>query len=207
MVGSGDRMSICWAIFGKAADLGVGLDAPDKDTLYHACQGLSLAQPDTTASCAAIEIYHSCKGSNGCHAQGGCGFAQSDAGGGSCGCSSCGGSAPAAKLQGTCGAPSTVPYSAPSDNKCATFGGCAVPISASQVYPDTAPPPTMKLYDFVGPEHKAQALPDTMAFACGDSVYEKAWDAYKAVMASRGQPVTAPMPEPTDLRLALPPST
>lgn len=207
MVGSGDRMSICWAIFGKAANLGAGLDAPDKDTLYHACQGLSLAQPDTTASCAAIEIYHSCKGSNGCHAQGGCGFAHSDEGGGSCGSSSCGGSAATAKLHGTCGAPSTIPYSAPSDNKCASFGGCAVPISASQVYPDTAPPPTMKLYDFVGPKHESQVLPNTMAFACGDSVYEKAWEAYKAVMASRGQPVTAPMPEPTDLRLALPPST
>lgn len=206
MVGSGDRMSICWAILGKSANLGVGIDAPPKDILHHACQGLALADPDTTASCAAIGLYHSCKGSNGCHAQGGCGFAHSDEGGGSCSTASCGGSA-AAKLQGSCGAPSTIPYSAPSDNKCATFGGCAVPISASQVYPVTQPPPVMKLYDFIGPEHKAQPLPDTIAFACGDAVYEKAWEAYKMVMASRGKPVTAPMPAPTDLRLALPPST
>ena len=42
--------------------------------------------------------------------------------------------APAA---GSTGKPT--PYSAPSDNKCATFGGCAVPISASQLYPETAP--------------------------------------------------------------------
>jgi hypothetical protein len=207
MVGSGDRMSICWAICGKAADLREGLDAPDKTALYHACQGLSLAEPDTAASCAAIEIYHSCKGSNGCHAQGGCGFAHSDQGGGSCGGASCGGSATSTRLHGTCGAPSTVPYSAPSDNKCASFGGCAVPISASQVYPTTAPPPAMKLYDFIGPEHQSQPLPNIMAFACGDLVYEKAWEAYKAVMASRGHTVTTSMPAPTDLRLALPPST
>lgn len=206
MVGSGDRMSICWAISGKPADLGVGLDAPDTGALYHACQGLSLAQPDPTASCAAIEIYHSCKGSNGCHAQGGCGFAQPITGGGSCS-AGCGRSALAAGVQGTCGAPTAVPYSAPSDNRCAAFGGCAVPISASQVYPDTGPPPVMKLYDFIGPEHKATPLPDTLAFACGDSVYEKAWEAYKAVMANRGSPVSASIPPPTDLRLALPPST
>lgn len=209
MAGSGDRMSICWAIFGLSADLSVGLDAPDTGKLYHACQGLSLAEPDTAASCAAIEIYHSCKGSNSCHAQGGCGFAHSDEGGGGGGCSSasCGGKVAAPKLQGTCGAPGTALFSAPSDNKCASFGGCAVPISASQLYPVTETPPTMKLYDFVGPDHQARQLDSTMAFACGDSVYEKAWEAYKAVMASRGQPVGTPMPKPTDLRLALPPST
>lgn len=204
MAGSGDRMSICWAICGKPADLSVGLDAPDHGTLYHACQGLSLADPDPTASCAAIEIYHSCKGSNGCQAQGGCGFAHPDQGGGSC--SSVSAAAPGSSLQGTCGAPTAIPYSAPSDNKCATFGGCAVPISASQLFPGGAPP-VMRLYDFVGPDHAAQPLPQVMSFARGDLVYEKAWDAFKTVMASRNMPVTAPMPAPTDLRLALPPST
>jgi hypothetical protein len=65
----------------------------------------------------------------------------------------------------------------------------------------------MKLYDFEGADHKSAPLDQTMPFTQGESVYEKAWEAYKAVMAKRGQPVTAPMPEPTDLRLALPPST
>ena len=195
MAGSGDRISIYWAVFGKAPDLSLGLQAPDPAVLYHACQGLSLADPDTRASCAAIEIYHTCKGSNGCHAQGGCGFAQSDSGGGNCGQSG----------KVLCGAP--VPYSAPSDNKCKTFGGCAVPISASQLYPVTAPPPAMKLYDFIGPEHKSDPLPTTMAFTVGDSVYEKAWEAYCEVMKHRGNPVTQKMPAPTDLRIALPPST
>lgn len=201
MVGSGDRMSICWAITGQSADLRHGLDAPGKDTLYHACQGLSLAKPDTGASCAAIEIYHTCRGSNGCHAQGGCGFAQRDTGGGGL----CGAKVAQAPAAGSTG--KVTPYSAPSDNKCASFGGCAVPISASQLYPETAPPPAMKLYDFEGPDHQAVPLGQTMAFTKGDSVYEKAWEAYKAVMAKRGAPVTAPMPEPTDLRVALPPST
>lgn len=196
MAGSGDRVSICWAIFGKAPDLGLGLNAPEPDRLYHACQGLSLAQPDVQASCAAIEIYHTCKGSNGCHAQGGCGFAHSDTGGGSC-----------SQSVAQAPTPASTPYSAPSDNKCASFGGCAVPISASQLYPVTPPPPEMKLYDFVGPDHAATPLGGTMAFTTGDSVYEKAWEAYQAVMASRGQPVTAAMPEPTALRIALPPST
>lgn len=197
MGGSGDRVSICWAIFGRAPDLRLGLAEPDQATLYHACQGLSLADPDITASCAAIEIYHTCKGSNGCHAQGGCGFAQLDKGG-----SNCGHSAPAASA-----ANATDPYSAPSDNKCKTYGGCAVPISASQLFPVTAPPPVMKLYDFVGEAHKSTPLGSTMAFTVGDSVYGKAWEAYCAVMASRGQPVKGSMPAPTDLRLALPPST
>ena len=35
-------------------------------------------------------------------------------------------------------------YSAPGDNKCATFGGCAVPISASQLFPKSG---TMDLFD------------------------------------------------------------
>jgi hypothetical protein len=45
-----------------------------------------------------------------------------------------------------------------------------------------------------------------MSFALGDNVYDKAWEAYGKVMAARGTPVGAP-PAPTDLRLALPPST
>lgn len=209
MSGSGDRMSICWAIMGQAPDLSRGLDQPDPGKLYHACQGLSLADPDTTASCAAIEIYHTCKGSNGCHAQGGCGFVQSDAGGGSCGASSCGATGKVeASVGAGCGAPPIKPlYSAPSDNKCATFGGCAVPISASQLYPAMSASAMMKLYDFIGPEHNAQPLNQTMPFAQGDAVYAKAWEAYKAVMAERQTPVEGDMPEPTDLRLALPPST
>jgi hypothetical protein len=203
MAGSGDRVSINWAIFGKAPDLSLGLKAPDPTVLYHACQGLSLANHDTKASCAAVEIYHTCKGSNGCHAQGGCGFAHPDTGGGNCSQSAVSNSASAVK--GTCGAP--IPYSAPSDNKCKTFGGCAVPISASQLYPVTAPPPVMKLYDFVGPEHTSTPLDKTMAFTVRDSVYEKAWEAYCTVMDSRGTPVKDKMPAPTALRVALPPST
>ncbi|MES2208098.1 MAG: ferritin-like domain-containing protein [Pseudomonadota bacterium] len=215
MVGSGDRVSICWAIFGKAPDLSVGVGAPVEGKLYHACQGLSLDGSDAS-NCAAIEVYHSCRGSNGCHAQGGCGFAQLDSGGGSCGSASCSALRVKAPILGKggevlCGGPTppTPPasiYSAPSDNKCKTFGGCAVPISASQLFP-ISQPSTMQLYDFVGPEHNSTKI-GTMPFQLGDSVYEKAWQAYSQVMKSRGKDAgAAPAPAATDLRIALPPST
>ena len=63
----------------------------------------------------------------------------------------------------------------------------------------------MLVYDFVGPQHTKEKIGE-MTFALGDSVYDKAWQAYKEVMAHRGKPVGDP-PKPTDLRIALPPST
>lgn len=220
MSGSGDRVSLCWAVFGKAPNLALGVGQVNPDALYHACQGMSL--DGGSSDCAAIEVYHTCRGSNSCKAQGGCGFAQLDTGGGSCGHSGgCGmtasvpdGHAPymlrgrkshAGATDGNlCGAPtpSTGDYSAPSDNKCATFGGCAVPISASQLYPEGG---TMVLYDFVGTGHTSQKIGD-MTFALGDPVYDKAWEAYQKVMSHRGTQVKAP-PGASDLRIALPPST
>ena len=211
MVGAGDRFSICWAVLGQSPDLTQGVPLPDRDTLYHACQGLALSgDPKASAidGCAALAVYHTCRGSNGCHAQGGCGFAQLDSGGGSCGHSVKAAPLPAAA--NLCGGP-TPPkpdaslYSAPSDNKCQTFGGCAVPISASQLYPAGG---TMTLYDF-GSEPPHGAMPmrgDTLSFALGDSVYDTAWEAYAKVMAARGKDA-GDKPTPSDLRLALPPST
>jgi len=41
--------------------------------LNHACQGLAL-EPEAgedPAGCAAVEIYHTCRGSNDCKAEGG----------------------------------------------------------------------------------------------------------------------------------------
>jgi hypothetical protein len=211
MVGAGDRFSICWAVLGQSPDLSQGVPLPDPDTLYHACQGLSL-NGDPKASgpggCAALAVYHTCRGSNGCHAQGGCGFAQLDSGGGSCGHSVK--AAPLASGANLCGgpkpaAPTASLYSAPSDNKCKTFGGCAVPISASQLYPAGG---AMTLYGFgAEPPHAAMPMRGSpLSFALGDSVYDKAWEAYAQVMAARGrQP--GDKPAPTDLRMALPPST
>lgn len=191
MVGAGDRISICWAVLGRAADLGRDLPAPPQG-LQHGCQGMDLgtgSEVNAGAACAALGVYHSCRGSNGCHAQGGCGFAQLDSGGGQCG-------APSPGAAGK--------FSAPGDNQCAGFGGCAVPISASQLYPSGG---TMALYDFgPGPGHAARPLADTLGFELGESVYDKAWQAYGAVMKARGRDA-GPRPAPTDLRLALPPST
>jgi hypothetical protein len=217
MAGSGDRMSICWAIFGKAPDLSLGIGKPSSDTLYHACQGLSLEADSAggleVEGCAAIEVYHTCRGSNTCKAQGGCGFAQWDSGGGSCGAGGCGAMRVANPHIGKheevlCGGPTPSPdgklYSAPSDNKCASFGGCAVPISASQLFPDGG---TMKLYNFgPAPGYQSEPLGEDIPFEKGEVVYDVAWRAYSMVMAKRGQ-TPGDKPQPSDVRIALPPST
>lgn len=197
MAGSGDRMSTAWAVFGKTPDLSVGIGQPDKNIVNHACQGLSLDPVGGkygTNACAMTSIYHTCRGSNLCKGQGGCGFVQLTSGGGSCGGAggSCGGAsktsnAPKASpvaggscqsqaVQGggcsavslrahgglcgtpspsptpsSCGAPTPTPsgpmYTAPSDNICGGFGGCAVPISALQLYPKSG---TMEVWALTG---------------------------------------------------------
>ncbi|QSJ15514.1 hypothetical protein JYQ62_27290 [Nostoc sp. UHCC 0702] len=193
MVGSGDRVSISWAIFGKAPDLSLGIGLPeDTNKLYHACQGLDIENPDDTSE-APVQVFHTCRGSNKCKAQGGCGFAQLDSGGGSCR------HMPVAKP--------TIPkeenlYSSPSHNKCKSFGGCAIPISASQLFPKEG---MMRIYNFVGPRHEPNCI-NKMSFKLGDNVYDKAWEAYTQVMAARGQK-PGEKPKPSDLRLAFPPST
>ena len=280
MAGSGDRMSLCWAVFGKAPDLAKGVTAKTAGILYHSCQGLNLDpnNPGDPNNCAAMEVFHTCKGSNTCASEGGCGFVQSVQGGSSCGSSSCGQSgapspgcgaqgkasqgcgahgkpsqgcgahgAPspgcgtklkmlAATKKGTagCGHPATkascgqhadkngcgptppptpaskVPtyYSAPSDNRCASYGGCAVPISASQMYPspgNDAMQGQMELFNFIGTQFQPVPI-NTMAYNEGDLVYDVAWNAYIAVLQARNRPIPA-KPKPSDIRLAFPPST
>jgi hypothetical protein len=225
MSGSGDRMSICWAIFGKAPDLALGILPKTNGVLYHACQGLNLdpSQKEEVNNCAAVEVFHTCRGSNDCKAEGGCGFVQSTQGGASsCGSSGGGGScsakasfsfpgklgykAPAesGKVQAGCGAPQF--YSAPSDNKCNTFGGCAIPISASQIFPTPAAVLDMELNDFVGADFNSVPF-GKLAYQEGELVYDVAWKAYCEVLAHRGKPVPAERPKPSDIRLAFPPST
>ena len=209
MGGSGDRMSICWAIFGKIPDITLGVNSPTEPPLdrhnhiYHACQGLNLDEDikSDSATCAPADLFHTCKGSNECKAEGGCGFVQTPKGGGGCGASTS-----FTFLQGS--ADKKSPYSPPSDNACGTLGGCAVPISASQMYP---PLPagedyTMELNDFgAKPSYKPQAF-GIMDYAKGELVYDVAWRAYTEVLKKRGAPVPD-KPKPSDLRLAFPPST
>jgi len=108
-------------------------------------------------------------------------------------------------------------YSAPSDNKCASFGGCAVPISASQLYPipDSTEPDEkvgwMDLFDFVGQTAEPKEIKDGMRkvlqrFEVGERVYDIAWDAYVKVLTHRKQPIPD-KPKDSELRLAFPPST
>ncbi len=292
MSGSGDRMSLCWAVFGKAPDLSLGIEPKTPGILYHACQGLNMDHnnPDNPAHCAAVAVYHTCKGSNTCAAEGGCGFVQNVKGGGSCSGSGsgCGGKSPApasgntpAKQPSGCGAsghpsscgapvqpssgcgsksnlmamrnsgkpgpanphtsqaptatangcgkpapsngcggpapsscgvvPPTGPvyYSAPSDNKCASFGGCAVPISASQLFPATPDgnktTGQMELFNFLGSQFQSTPI-NYMDYNAGDLVYDVAWNAYIAVLQARNRPIPA-KPKPSDIRLAFPPST
>lgn len=204
MVGSGDRMGLYWAVYGSAPTLRQGMAAQPTSALQHACQGLAL--DGSGGNCAAPAIYHSCKGSNTCATQGGCGFAHGVSGGGNCsqaigGRGGCGQSAPRAPaVGGTCGLPDF--FSAPADNKCAGLGGCAVPISASQLYPTAG---TMELFNFTGSDNTPTPIAE-LPFAVGDSVYDIAWQAFEKVMANRQLPPGI-KPSPTDLRIALPPST
>jgi len=212
MSGTGDRMSICWALFGKAPDLSIAPPAKKDKTLYHACQGMAL-DPNTPVQqwgCASPTIYHTCIGSNGCRSEGGCGFVQSTAGGGSCGGSGCGGKS-LRGVQAASGCPTPPPpattYGAPADNKCGAFGGCAVPISASQMYPDPKGP--MEFYNFVQAsdgQWSSEAIPGDYNYTKGQLVHDVAWDAYTAVLNTRKQKVPA-KPAPNDIRLAFPPST
>jgi hypothetical protein len=205
MYGSGDRVSICWAVFGKYPDITQGIAEKSGGILYHACQALSLDNQGN--SCAPVAVFHSCRGSNDCKAEGGCGFVQL------VGQTSiiCGNKVlkdnlkPVPPLQKILDL-----YSAPSDNTCAGYGGCAIPISASQLYPaPDADNPTaqgkMEVFDL------GAATPvklEDINYSMGDKVYDIAWNAYIEVLKSRK---VNPLPEkPTvdsDLRLAFPPST
>ncbi|MBB1504847.1 hypothetical protein H5203_05055 [Pseudoalteromonas sp. SG41-1] len=197
MGGSGDRVSICWATTGQAPDLVAGIADMSKDVLYHACQGMDYTKENSN-NLPPATVFHSCKGSNNCKAQGGCGFVHSTTPGGSCG-----GSAPA-----------DGPFSAPANNKCNNLGGCAVPISASQLFPkEPSAKPQMQLFEFGdGPDYASTAKPYTdpetgkvleqMPFKEGDAVYSIAWQAY---CNAKGVQTTPPPAD--DIRLALPPST
>ncbi|TDV56354.1 ferritin-like domain-containing protein [Actinophytocola oryzae] len=195
MAGSGDRMAICWALFRRAPDLAGDPGTTSESTLGHSCQGLDLTIGETGTSndCAAVDTFHSCRGSNACKAEGGCGFVQKTSGGGICG---------HGLVKAKIVARDDGPFSAPGDNRCATYGGCAVPISASQVLPRSG---TMEVFDFVGEHNEPQCI-GTMQFTCGEKVYDAAYRAYQKVMEHRGK-TPPPRPEPNPLRLAFPPST
>ncbi|MGB4847608.1 MAG: ferritin-like domain-containing protein [Saprospiraceae bacterium] len=207
MGGSGDRLMMCWAVFGRLPDLSVGVQQRIPNTLYHACQGMDLNENATTdIICGSPEVYHNCRGSNTCRAEGGCGFVQEVGKSQTCGSlflsaeAGCGIAAPA--------------YSAPADNMCASFGGCAVPISASQIYPDFTNTDgqknvgAMELNDFPAPQHKTQRIPGRVVFNSGDFVYDIAWDAYTKVLEYRNPDAPIPVkPEPSDIRIVFPPST
>ena len=237
MGGTADRLSICYSILGKAPDLVAGVKnrASGKDHLHHACQGLYLEptgeNPDQGRTghhcgtdheyCADVSLYHTCIGSNQCRAEGGCGYVQPIGGGHSCGGSQ--------EVQGesSC-SPGT--YSPPSDNACAGMGGCAVPISASQLFPkppqsvyDSGQPwALMQLHDFAwegafhkrivakGLRYEGSCEDRTVSYARGDNVYRTAWEMHLEVLESRKEssPAEAPeAPETSDIRLAFPPST
>jgi hypothetical protein len=212
MVGSGDRMSACWAVFGRTPDLSQGIADPDTKIVNHACQGLSFDSPSGAPGvnhCAETSVYHSCRGSNLCKGMGGCGFVQASTGGGS-GCSAvrmrvqgglCGGPKPPAPKPG-----GTPTYTAPSDNICGGFGGCAVPISAAQVYPREG---VMDVYQ-LSAAHGCGQFPatriGTIDFKIGDKVEDIAFQAFTMVADKMGY--KPPVQQtPNDLRLAFPPST
>lgn len=192
MYGSGDRVSICWAITGRVPKLWEGIANPAQGVLNHACQGMDLSHaPGSQDQCAAVEIYHSCKGSNGCKTEGGCGFVSSYTGG------------------STCGNPSGFKWSAPANNQCAGTGGCAVPISASQLFPKNSSYLMMRYNFSAAPDFTPEPLDDGKPYyEEADNVYDIAWKAYSEVMKVRFPDQPEPQqPKPSALRLAFPPST
>jgi len=213
MYGSGDRVSICWAVFGKYPDITEGVAQKISGQLYHACQGMELSTSPVLCGTPAgnlpdVAVFHSCRGSNTCKAEGGCGFVQE------VGSQSiiCGFKVMAEDLKDPVALEKTVIiYSAPSDNSCAAFGGCAVPISDSQLYPALNPqkptdPGKMELNDFEGPNHTPTKF-NEMNFTMGQKVYDIAWEAYIEVLKKRGITNLPNKPAPDPLRLAFPPST
>jgi hypothetical protein len=280
MGGTGDRMATIWASLGTAPDLSVGISKLPAGQLGHSCQGIDYTSNGGN-TCADIRTYHSCIGSNNCHAEGGCGFVNDGTGhscGGSASCSGaqvrlqatqpnsdrasagssgggCGAPQPPAEaspptqpLGGTCGLPPQPPapgplcggpkppapgplcggpkppspgcggpkiYSSPGDNKCKGFGGCAVPISASQLYPkpSTGDPGSewlMSVYDFVPDSSGTNGWKSvdlgTITYKEGDKVEDVAYAAFAKVMTNRKVAVP-PKPSPNVLRLVFPPST
>ena len=205
MAGAGDRLAICWAVFGKAPDLSIGLEPPVANTLYHSCQAIDYTSPQPgTNACAQVTVFHACRGSNDCRARGGCGFVQLTTGGGSCSTMLAASTAIGTRTFGAgCNPFAGDAFSAPGDNKCATFGGCAVPISASQLFPKSGHMQLFK-FDNSGGEWKAEPTGRPLLFAVGDNVHDVAWKAYKEVM---GLDNSLAAPAPTTLRLAFPPST
>ena len=154
-----------------------------------------------------MTVYHACRGSNECRATGGCGFVQPTTGGGNCSAALSTASAGATRQFGAggCNPFAGQAYSAPGDNKCGTFGGCAVPISASQLFPRSG---NMQLFSYVQQDGKwvSQELTGKkILFAVGDNVHDIAWKAYFEVM--KPDAPTPPPPKPTAIRLAFPPST
>ena len=193
MGGTGDRMALCWAVLGRGPSLRGGIEPAPPAPYHHACQGLDLTQPGA-GGMPANATFHTCIGSNQCKGQGGCGFVQTLGGGGSCGGGG-GGSVSGGKTidahlaaQGT---PSTL-YSPPADNACGGFGGCSVPISASQLYPKSG---VMQLFDIVAEGDPKVA---TIPFTKGDPVYETAWKAYIAVLSARHVDPLPPQPPADD---------
>ncbi len=231
MAGSGDRMSTCWAVFGKAPDLSIGIDPPTSLMINHACQGLISDGPDRfkgNNSCAEAPVYHTCRGSNLCKGMGGCGFAQLTSGGGGCGASAtrdttdpapvgaptggqvCGAVVMRAKGGQLCGhppgpvggQPNKNDYTSPTTNFCGGFGGCAVPISASQIYPVDG---VMDVYQLT-PHGCGFKFIDNLDFKKGDKVENIAYQAY-AMWAKSVGAATPPQQPPNDIRKAFPPST
>jgi hypothetical protein len=222
MVGSGDRMAICWALFGKAPDLSqtvklAGGGCGDVSCpVLHACQGLDFgADKSGKNDCAQVDIFHSCRGSNACKAQGGCGFVQMGTGGESCSFAlvaaktdhdKAGDDRPLSTPALYGGIKADGPFSAPGDNKCGGFGGCAVPISASQVFPREG---TMQLFRFDNNECDSVPIETSpiFEFKKGEKVHDVAYRAYREVMKCRGKDTPEDPPQPNNLRLAFPPST
>lgn len=277
MGGSGDRMSICWALLGNTPDLNICPDQKqnkdpktkiDFEGDYHSCQGLFMPVKSIDElnqdnhwvkngkfGCASPAVYHSCKGSNTCSSEGGCGFVQTHGGISSCGSSNpqatpstkcgspkiegkchtpptkCGtprieGKHPKCgtpKIEGMCGTPPRTCgnpkikhdlidlYTVPGSHNCATQGGCAVPISALQMFPEKNNSSYLMMFELDNevnsPSYK-KTKKQVIKYNVGDLVYDVAWEVYSLRLKNKFPKENMPeKPKTNVLRLIFPPST
>lgn len=216
MGGSGDRMSICWALLGRSPNLSIAPLVKDKAYIqdYHACQGLYLPpmkesdlQLDKSwvkngeLGCASPAVYHSCKGSNTCKSEGGCGFVQSFQGGSSCGSSLT--KINSVQAKGGCGLPDLSEFkSVPGANSCHTTGGCAVPISALQMFPNPRNGTNEGKMIY---KNEDGSITD-LSYKEGELVYDIAWKVYTQRYKQKFGSIPK-KPKANILRLIFPPST
>jgi hypothetical protein len=196
-------------------DAGQGTNSCASVSVFHTCRGSNLCKG--MGGCGFVQLS---TGGGSCGSSGGgCGSSAVKAAAPVAGKGTQGGGCSAVRMRvqgGLCGGPTPPPsppkpsgptYTTPSDNICAGYGGCAVPISAAQVFPASG---VMDVFQFQVAHGCGSASKKigTLDFKVGDKVEDIAFQAYTMVVKDLNPTGELPKkPAPNALRLAFPPST